>query len=57
MKLFIDSANLDDICRAFTTGLVDGVTTNPTLISKSGMAPDYVYDRLAELGVPDIPWR
>ena len=54
MKIFIDSANLDDITKCFDTGLVDGVTTNPTLIRKSGLAPNYVYDRLAELGVPDI---
>ena len=54
MRIFIDSANLDEIACCFSTGLVDGVTTNPTLIRKSGLAPMYVYDRLAEMGVPDI---
>ena len=54
MKIFIDSANLDEITKCFNTGLVDGVTTNPSLIAKSGLAPTYVYDCLAELGVPDI---
>lgn len=54
MKIFIDSANLDEITKCFNTGLVDGVTTNPSLIAKSGLAPHYVYNRLAELGVPDI---
>ena len=54
MKIFIDSANLDDIIKCFNTGLVDGVTTNPSLLAKAGMAPDYVYDRLVEMGVPDV---
>jgi transaldolase len=34
MKIFVDTANLDDIKRAYGWGIVDGVTTNPTLISK-----------------------
>ena len=54
MKLFIDSANLSHIQQCWETGLVDGITTNPSLIAKSGMAPDYVYDRLIEMGVPDV---
>jgi len=36
MKLFLDSANLDEIREFSQTGLVDGVTTNPSLIAKSG---------------------
>ncbi len=36
MKLFIDSANLNEIREAAAMGLVDGVTTNPSLISKEG---------------------
>jgi len=36
MKLFIDSANLKEIRDAAAMGLVDGVTTNPSLISKEG---------------------
>jgi len=36
MKLFLDTANLDDIAALADTGLVDGVTTNPSLIAKSG---------------------
>ena len=34
MKIFIDSANIKDIKEAMGLGVVDGVTTNPTLISK-----------------------
>ena len=36
MKFFIDTANLDEIRKANALGLLDGVTTNPTLISKEG---------------------
>ena len=36
MELFIDTAELDDIKSLNVTGLIDGVTTNPSLIAKSG---------------------
>jgi transaldolase len=36
MKIFIDTANLNEIRRANSLGLVDGVTTNPTLLAKEG---------------------
>ena len=36
MKFFVDTANIDDIAELASTGLLDGVTTNPSLIAKSG---------------------
>lgn len=36
MKIFIDTANIDEIKEANTWGIVDGVTTNPSLIAKEG---------------------
>ena len=36
MKFFVDTANVDEIRELIPTGLVDGVTTNPSLIMKSG---------------------
>ncbi|MEJ0063840.1 MAG: fructose-6-phosphate aldolase [Alphaproteobacteria bacterium] len=36
MKFFVDTADLNDIKELAATGLLDGVTTNPTLIAKSG---------------------
>ena len=36
MRIFIDSANLEEIRRAAAYGIVDGVTTNPSLIAKEG---------------------
>lgn len=36
MKFFIDTANIKEIKEAWELGVIDGVTTNPTLISKEG---------------------
>ena len=36
MKIFIDTANLEEITEAASTGILDGVTTNPSLIAKEG---------------------
>ncbi|MCZ6661149.1 MAG: fructose-6-phosphate aldolase [bacterium] len=36
MKLFIDSADIDEIIEAQSLGVLDGVTTNPSLIARSG---------------------
>ena len=36
MKFFIDTANIEEITKANALGLLDGVTTNPTLVSKEG---------------------
>ncbi|MEQ8472475.1 MAG: fructose-6-phosphate aldolase [Marinoscillum sp.] len=37
MKFFIDTANLDDIREAYDLGVLDGVTTNPSLMAKEGI--------------------
>jgi transaldolase len=36
MKIFLDTAEVGQIVEGYKTGLVDGVTTNPTLILRSG---------------------
>ena len=36
MKFFLDTANLEEIKRFSSTGLIDGVTTNPSLMAKEG---------------------
>ena len=54
MKIFLDTAETDVIRKNFVTGLVDGLTTNPTLIMKSGRNPEEVYEEIKEIGVPDI---
>jgi len=54
MKIFLDTADTDVIEKYFSTGLVDGVTTNPTLIMKSGKNPEDVYEDIRDIGVKDI---
>ena len=54
MKIFLDTADTSLIKKHFATGLIDGVTTNPTLIMKSGRNPLDVYQELKDLGVKDI---
>ena len=40
MKFFIDTANLGDIREAYDLGVLDGVTTNPSLMAKEGISGD-----------------
>ena len=54
MRIFLDTAETSVIREYFATGLVDGVTTNPTLIMKSGRDPEDVYSELADIGLQDI---
>ena len=54
MKIFLDTADTDTIRKYFETGLVDGVTTNPSLIMKAGRVPDDVYQEIKDIGVTDI---
>ncbi len=54
MQLFLDTADVKQIEQRFSSGLIAGVTTNPTLIKKSGRGPIDVYRELVVLGVEDI---
>ena len=54
MKLFLDSADTDAIISRYDTGLISGITTNPTLIKKSGGNPLDVYKKLIDVGIHDI---
>jgi len=54
MKIFLDTADTSIITKHFASGLIDGVTTNPTLIRKSGRDPLEVYQELKDLGLQDI---
>jgi len=46
MELYIDTANIDEICEAAELGVLDGVTTNPSLIAREGV--DF-HERMAEI--------
>ena len=52
MKIFLDTAEVDVIKQYMETGLVDGVTTNPTLIMKSGRDPVQVIEEICKLSHP-----
>tara|TARA_B100000287_G_C20596048_1_gene766172 strand:- start:84 stop:740 length:657 start_codon:yes stop_codon:yes gene_type:complete len=54
MKIFLDTADVPTIVKHYGTGLIDGITTNPTLILKSGRQPHDVYRELQGHGIPDI---
>ena len=55
MKLFLDTAIIEDIDSRLSSGVISGVTTNPTLIKKSGKDPDDIYaDLIQDLGVKDL---
>jgi len=52
MKIFLDCSDPDLIAYAVETGLVDGVTTNPSLMRKAGQNPRDVIERICDL----FPW-
>ena len=54
MKIFLDTADTLLIEKYFDTGLIDGVTTNPSLIMKSGRNPEDVYQEIKDIGIEDI---
>ena len=54
MKIFLDTAETDSIRKYYGTGLIDGITTNPTLIRKSGRDPEEVYQEIQDMGIKDI---
>ena len=49
MKFFIDTADLDEIKQAADMGLLDGVTTNPTLIKRAGLARETAIETICGL--------
>ena len=54
MQIFLDTANLDEISRAAAMGLVDGVTTNPSLMAKETGDPREILASIAELVPGDV---
>ncbi len=54
MKIFLDTANLDELKRAAEWGIVDGVTTNPSLIAKEGRPIEEQIARICDIVDGDI---
>jgi len=53
MKLFLDCSDPDLIASAFETGLIDGVTTNPSLMLKAGEDPKHIIKEISAI----FPWN
>jgi transaldolase len=49
MKLFIDTADVKQIKEAWGWGIIDGVTTNPTHVAKTGRKPEAVYREICDI--------
>ena len=54
MRFFLDTANLDELRKGASWGIVDGVTTNPTLIAKEGVTFEEQIRRICEIVNGDI---
>jgi transaldolase len=54
MKFFLDTANLDELRKGANWGLVDGVTTNPTLIAKENTTTEEQIPQICEIVDGDI---
>ena len=53
MKIFLDCSDAETISNAFETGLIDGVTTNPSLMLKAGQDPMEVIKEISNI----FPWN
>jgi len=55
MKIFLDTAEVGEIDARLSSGVISGVTTNPTLIKKAEQEPDDIYaDLINDIGVKDL---
>ncbi|GKS67138.1 transaldolase [Nitrosarchaeum sp.] len=54
MKIFLDSANLESIRKFNDMGLLDGITTNPSLMSKEGGNPKAVMEEITQIIKGDV---
>lgn len=54
MKFFLDTANLDELRKGVSWGIVDGVTTNPTLIAREGVPIEEQIARICDIVDGDI---
>ena len=52
MKLFLDCSDTELIAQGFSTGLIDGITTTPSLMKKAGQDPKEVIQQISEI----FPW-
>jgi transaldolase len=54
MKIFLDTANLEEIQKAAPLGIIDGITTNPSLIAKEGVPAEEQIRRICAIAPGDV---
>ena len=54
MQLFLDTASLTEIKTMWEIGILDGVTTNPSLVAKEGRTFESILREICDLGVPSV---
>ena len=54
MKIFLDTANIEDIRKYNDMGLLDGITTNPTLLAKEGGDPHAAMKEITNIIKGDV---
>jgi transaldolase len=54
MQLFLDTASVTEIKTMWELGILDGVTTNPSLVAKEGRTFDAVLQEICALGIPSV---
>ncbi len=54
MKLFLDTASIDEIRTMWDIGILDGVTTNPSLVAKEGKRFEDILRSITDLGIPSV---
>jgi transaldolase len=54
VKLFLDTASVSEIRQMWATGILDGVTTNPSLVAKEGRPFETVLREICEVGIPSV---
>ena len=54
MQLFLDTASVTEIRKMWDVGILDGVTTNPSLVAKEGRKFEEVLHEICAMGVPSV---
>lgn len=54
MKLFLDTASVKEIRTMWEIGILDGVTTNPSLVAKEGRKFEEIIREICSIGVPSV---
>ena len=54
MQLFLDTASVTEIRKMWEIGILDGVTTNPSLVAKEGRAFEEVLREICAMGIPSV---